>query len=150
MNALNETLRAQAIRLGLCAGWQKDWSADRQPSELIDMFKRGQDFCISNDWPTTDQIRDSFTDDQLRAEGIFLDAPDLDLTIQNGTYIFLGESSGTVRFPRWSAAIIYLRHDSDLRIEAADFSRIRVYLHDSAQASPFAAESATIRIHDRR
>ncbi len=159
LSVLNRSLRSSAISLGLCQQWQSEWQSDKTPDELIRMFRRGQDFCIAHDFPTLETIRACFSPSDLERNGIYLDA-DLDTdtdsqssdpenphatTLQNGTYIFLGTCRGTVRFPRWSAAILYVRHDSHLHIEAGDFSRIQIHLYDTATALP-ASVSPTARL----
>ncbi len=150
----NPELRSSAIALGLCQKWQGEWHDNLTNSQLISMFRRGQDFCIEHDFPPLDYIREAFPESDLRRGGVYLDAdlcdpesqsPESALTLGNGTFIFLGSCRGAVRFPRWSAAVLYVRHDSRIRVEADEFSRIQIHLYDSAEAE-FAPADPTARV----
>ncbi len=146
----NPELRSSAISLGLCRQWQNQWSDNLTNSQLISMFRRGQDFCIEHDFPSLDYIRQTFPKPELERGGVYLDT-ELDRTLGNGTYIVLGSCRGVVRFPRWSAAVLYVRHDSRIRVEADEFSRIQIHLHDSAEAESIPADpSARIRTFNHR
>ena len=154
MNPTTE-LRNAAISLGLCRQWQTEWPDTLTPDDLIAMFRRGQDFCIAHDFPSLGYIRETFTSADLERGGVYLDTilgnPGSARVLGNGTYIFLGSCRGTVRFPRWTAAVLYVRHDSRIRIEADEFSRIQVRLFDEAEAKILPIDpSARISIFDRR
>lgn len=149
MNLLNQQLKNEAVSLGLCRQWQSGWDEDRTDSQLAVMFRKGQDFCIEHDWPSLDCIRENFPTPILEANGIYVDAA-VEKELLNGTYIFLGECNATLRFPRWTAAMVWLRHDSRATIIADEFCKIQVRLYDRAEVEVSQSDDAKVRIFDRR
>ena len=150
MNKLNTELRETAIEYGLCAQWQKIWDDNKTPQELIDMWKRGIDFGIAHDYPTPTFIRENFDRDLLHDNLIYVDEHiDLD-NAPSGVYVLNGECSGTIHFREWSAATIYVRHNSHISIIAEDFAKIFVRLYDEAEAYVCDVGDAVVRVYERR
>ncbi len=149
MNNLSETLKQQAVDLGLCRPWTEAWgNCDQQ--ELIDKYKKGIDFCIDKQYPSNEFIKANFDRDLLNANLIFVDEYlDFDM-MPSGIYILNGECSGSIRFAPWTAATIYVRHKSNVTIIADDFAKVFVRLYDEAEAETEAEESAVVRVYDRK
>lgn len=149
MNTLSETLKQQAVDLGLCRPWTEAWG-DCDQQELIDKYKKGIDFCINKQYPSNEFIKSNFDRDLLNANLIFVDEHlDFDM-MPSGIYILNGECSGTIRFAPWTAATIYVRYTSNVRIIAGDFAKVFVRLYDEAEAETEAEEGAVVRVYDRR
>lgn len=147
---LNNDLRAKAIKLNLCQQWQSDWADNKTPQELIEMYKRGIDFGIANQYPSNEYIKANFDRGLLNQNLVFVDE-DIDLTdAPSGVYILNGECSGTIHIAPWSVATLYLRHYSNVQIEAGDFARVFIRLYDDSDATVSAAENAIIKVYDRR
>ena len=150
MDKLNEELRSEAVKKGLCAKWQSDWVDNKTPQELIEMYKRGIDFGIANQYPSNEYIKANFDRELLNRNLVFVDE-DIDLTdAPSGVYILNGECSGTIHIAPWSVATLYLRHYSNVQIEAGDFARVFIRLYDNSDATVSAAENAIIKVYDRR
>lgn len=150
MDKLNTELRAEAIRNGLCAQWQSDWADNKTPQELIDMYKKGIDFGIAYQYPSNEYIKANFARDLLNHNLVFVDE-DIDLdNAPSGVYVLNGECSGTIRLAPWAVATLYLRHDTNVSIEAGDFARVFVRLYDNADATVNARESTIVKVYDRR
>ena len=149
MNNLSETLKQQAVDLGLCRPWTEAWgNCDQQ--ELIDKYKKGIDFCIDKQYPSNEFIKANFDRDLLNANLIFVDEYlDFDM-MPSGIYILNGECSGSIRFAPWTAATVYVRHKSNVTIIADDFAKVFVRLYDEAEAETEAEESAVVRVYDRK
>ena len=152
MDSLNAVLKKRALELGMCRKFEEKWTYSWDDSELCRNYKQGIDFCIENDFPSPDFIRSSFNKDSLKEFGIFIDHsfnPE-SATLPNGTYVILGESKGIMKFGRWSAAMIYVRHNSDIKIEAGDFSKITVIAYEDSSVEVIGAENAKIKFKDKR
>ena len=149
MNALNQELKETAVGYGLCKHWQGMWSHYFYSDELIDMFIKGQDFCIEHDYPSLDFIRRNFSATDLQSNGVYVDA-EIDSVLPSGTYVVMGESHGTMRFGRWTAAVVYLRHYSEIRLVADEMSKVQIRLYDNATVETEAAETARVKTYDRR
>lgn len=150
MDKLNTELRQQAVDLGLCSKWQEDWASDKDPQELIDMWKRGIDFGILHDYPSNDFIKANFDSDLLHKNRIYVDEH-LDIkNAPNGVYILNGECSGTLWFNSWAAATVYVRHNSNVTIIADDFAKVFVRVYDEANAEVVELDEAVVKVYDRR
>lgn len=149
MNNLSETLKQQAVDLGLCRPWTEAWGdCDRQ--ELIDKYKKGIDFCIDKQFPSNEFIKTNFDRALLNENLIFVDEYlDFDM-MPSGIYILNGECSGSIRFAPWTAATIYVRHKSNVTIIADDFAKVFVRVYDEADAEVVELDEAVIKMYDRR
>lgn len=149
MNNLSETLKQQAVDLGLCRPWTEAWgNCDQQ--ELIDKYKKGIDFCIDKQYPSNEFIKANFDRDLLNANLIFVDEHIRLDDAPSGIYILNGECSGSIRFAPWTAATVYVRHTSNVRIIAGDFAKVFVRLYDGAEVETEAEESAVVKVYDRK
>lgn len=149
MENLSETLKQQAVDLGLCHPWTEAWG-DCDQQELIDKFVKGIDFCLERNWPTSDFIKANFDRTLLNANLIFVDEHISLDDAPSGIYILNGECTGSIRFAPWTAATVYVRHLSHINIIAGDFAKVFVRLYDEAAAETEADESAVVRVYDRR
>lgn len=149
MNNLSETLKQQAVDLGLCRPWTEAWGdCDRQ--ELIDKYKKGIDFCIDKQYPSNEFIKANFDRALLNANLIFVDEHIRLDDAPSGIYILNGECSGSIRFAPWTAATIYVRHKSNVTIIADDFAKVFVRVYDEADAEVVELDEAVIKMYDRR
>lgn len=149
MNNLSETLKQQAVDLGLCRPWTEAWG-DCDQQELIDKYKKGIDFCIDKQYPSNEFIKANFDHDLLNANLIFVDEYlDFDM-MPSGIYILNGECSGSIRFAPWTAATVYVRHKSNVTIIADDFAKVFVRVYDEADAEVVELDEAVIKMYDRR
>lgn len=146
MTNLSETLKQQAISLGLCQQWRKAWgNCDQQ--ELIDKYKSGLDFCLDRDWPSTDFIKANFDRTLLHRNLIYVDEHvNLD-DAPSGIYVLNGECSGTLHFRSWAAATIYVRHTSNVNILAEDFAKVFVRVYDEAEIEVCDIGDAVVRVY---
>lgn len=149
MNNLSETLKQQAVDLGLCRPWTEAWgNCDQQ--ELIDKYKKGIDFCIDKQYPSNEFIKANFDRALLNENLIFVDEHIRLDDAPSGIYILNGECSGSIRFAPWTAATVYVRHTSNVRIIAGDFAKVFVRLYDGAEVETEAEESAVVKVYDRK
>lgn len=149
MNNLSETLKQQAVDLGLCRPWTEAWgNCDQQ--ELIDKYKKGIDFCIDKQYPSNEFIKTNFDRALLNANHIFVDEHIRLDDAPSGIYILNGECSGTIRFAPWTAATVYVRHKSNVTIIADDFAKVFVRVYDEADAEVVELGEAVIKVYDRR
>ncbi len=150
MSNLSETLKQQAVDLGLCKPWTEAWADNSDQQELIDKFVKGIDFCLERDWPSTEFIKANFDRELLNANLIFVDEyVDMDMA-PSGIYILNGECYGRLSFAPWAAATVYLRHNSKVTVVASDFAKVFVRLYDAAEVEVEVGESAVVKVYDRR
>lgn len=150
MDNLSDTLKQQAVNLGLCKPWTEAWADNSDQQTLIDKYVKGIDFCIEHQYPTNDFIKANFDRDLLNSNLIFVDEyVDMDMA-PSGIYILNGECSGRIRLAPWAAATFYLRHNSNMNIVAEDFAKVFVRLYDESDVEVDSDESAVVKVYDRR
>lgn len=150
MSNISDILKQEAVNLGLCKPWTEAWADNSDQQTLIDKYKKGIDFCIEHQYPSSDFIKANFDRGLLNANLIFVDEyVDMDMA-PSGIYILNGECTGRIRFAPWVAATIYVRHSSEITIVAEDFAKVFVRLYDEADVEVDSDESAVVKVYDRR
>ncbi|MBD5302373.1 MAG: hypothetical protein HDS16_05180 [Bacteroides sp.] len=149
MENLSETLKQQAISLGLCQQWQRQWG-DCNQQELIDKYKKGIDFCLEHQYPSNDFIKENFDRTLLHKNLIFVDEHlNLD-NAPNGIYVLNGDCSGVLHFREWTAATVYVRHTSNISIIAEDFAKVFVRVYDEAEVNVCDVGDGVVKMYDKR
>lgn len=149
MSNLSETLKKQAIDLGLCRQWTEAWG-DCDQQELINKHKKGIDFCIEHQYPSNEFIKANFDRTLLHDNLIFVDERiNLD-DAPSGVYILNGECSGTLHFRSWAAATVYVRHSSNVNIIAEDFAKVFVRVYDEAEVNVCDVGDAVVKVYERK
>lgn len=150
MSNISDILKREAIDLGLCPQWTEEWADGSDQQTLIDKYKRGIDFCLERDWPTPEFIKDNFDRALLNRNLIFVDEHIDVKEARSGVYVINGECSGTIRFPQWAAATIYVRHRSKIRIEADGFAKVFIRVYDGAEVDVSQQGGAIAMVYDKR
>lgn len=141
-NELNNKLREDARRLGLCDEWYGKWKDDTNRQELCDMYKRGLDFCIKHRFPTKSFIKHHFSQDFLRDNGILIDDTRSYPTrneerrlVHLREYVLLGDSSITVRYAfRPHMCNIWACDNSKVKVDVKYGAFVLIHLFDNASA----------------
>lgn len=145
MNRLNSELRGHAVSYGLCTQWQGDWQNNKSQQELIEMYIRGIDFCIEHDYPTVEYIKGNFDRSLLHQNHIFVDEPVTGG--DNGVYVLNGKCSGKFSFSKFTAATLYLRHDSELTLEVEGCAKVFVSVYDRAKLHVRQSDVAKVYVY---
>ena len=132
---LNKALRVRARELGLCDKWYRGWDMHSTKQELIEKYLEGIDFCIQHDYPKLEFIREFFPKNLLERNGVYLDEEisDTQRRPTQPIVVMLGKSKGELRYNSGCVANIYLRHQSEATIEAADGARVFVEVYENAK-----------------
>ncbi len=125
---ISKELKEQAIKLGLCSQWQEKWHK-KTKDELVEMYIRGIDFAIDNDWPTCDYMKRHFNGIMQR-HGVFVDDV---INRQNlRQCICNGNTRGIIEYNSYSVGSLYIRHNSNVHIKVKDNAMISIELYDNA------------------
>lgn len=130
MNILNETLRNDAIKLGLCQQWQNEWMSNKNMGQLIKMYKRGIDFCIEHKWPSCDWIVENFDRAELRDNKVFIREINFLTIIPSGIAV-VRESKAKLVTERNAVVTLHCQDCQDIIIKAGKGSIVFVHLHNS-------------------
>lgn len=130
--ALREMARVQPEPL--CDKWYGEWADDTPVDVLLSKYVKGFDFCVQNDYPPLEFIRGNFSSDDLHAHNIYLDE-EVDIeAARGGYYVFLGGCTGRLAICGMVAATVYVRHGSDIIVDAVDGAKVFVSTYDGAVA----------------
>lgn len=149
MENLSETLKQQAISLGLCKQWTEAWGNPDQ-QDLIDKYKSGLDFCIEHQYPSNEFIRENFDRELLHENLIYVDEQLCLDDAPSGEYVLNGECTGTLHFRSWTAATVYVRHTSNVSIIAEDFAKVFVRVYDGAEVNVCDVGDAVVKVYKRK
>ena len=92
-------LKQDGIEKGLCRLWQMKLKSGLSVAELSDLYIRGIDFCVSEDYPTLDFMRSNFRG-QCEPYGIYIDDEEyLPIAFDSfGNSIAISMSNGSIVF----------------------------------------------------
>lgn len=146
MNQLNETLRNEAIGLGLCQQWQNDWAGNKSHDELISMFLRGIDFCIEHNWPSSEWIVNNFTPQELHRNNVFVADNSVNAFLDH-SIAFFKECEGTVTLNRFSVSTIHCVDCPNLTFVLKNGAKAFIHLHNSHATVDAEARFSTARVY---
>lgn len=132
---ISDILKEEAVSLGLCSQWTEEWLDNETQQSLIDKYKRGFDFCLERDWPSVDYIKSHFDRNVLKDNLIYNDEFIKIDNGSNGVWILNGGCFGEITFRGYSAATIYVRHETKMRIIAMDDAIVNVRVLDNSEVN---------------
>lgn len=125
---LVEQLKTDGIAKGLCQQWQKKLRSGVSKKRLIDLYIRGIDFCISNDFPTLDFIRENFSDCQ--EYGVFVD--EMVQRANMPDMVLEGDCKAEMMYNGYTVSRAYVRHNSEAKIQVFGNACLTVDVFDNA------------------
>lgn len=126
---LSARLAKDAKRAGICDQWHDDLLKMDDKDAMVEMYLRGIDFCLSNDYPSNDFIRDNFKGIMER-HGVFLDEA-IDV-VNFRKVVALGSTEGVVKYNGYSVGEVFAKHDAVLWVYAQDNAFVVVDVFDNA------------------
>lgn len=122
----SEKLKADAVTLGLCAQWQREWGNPTK-DELCKKYITGLDFCIRHDFPRPAYMKANF-EGVMQRHGIFVDDA---IRLNNEKLVIAnGGTCGEVTYDGYSVGQIYARHTSSLKIFVSGHAIVNVRCYD--------------------
>ncbi len=145
---VSDSLKAEAIKLGLCDQWQAEWGNPTK-DDLCEKYIRGLDFCIEHDFPDISLMKRHFNG-VMQNHGIFADDNEIRL-FNPGTVIANGRTTGQAFYDEFSVGQVYVRHQSVLRIVARGNAVVNVRCYDTPRVEIVCKDSARVTVirHDR-
>lgn len=131
--------------LGLCDKWYKDWGILESKQQLIEKYIKGIDFCISHDYPSIGFIKKNFPNHLLLLNGIFLDENVDSSNVKKA--VLLGNSKGTIRYDGVRSCDVYVRHNSNIRIEAVGGAKVFVETYENCVVDAIADSYSKIFVY---
>lgn len=127
---LVQQLKEDGIAKGLCRLWQMKLKPGLGIDSLADLYIRGIDFCIKNDYPTLDFIRENFKG-KCEEYGIYVD--DMVSEKNRKNVVLNGDCKALLEYNGIAVAHIFVRHDSQANIVTCDRSCVIIDAFDDAR-----------------
>lgn len=108
------------------------------------MYIRGIDFCLSNDYPSNDYIRENFKG-AMENKGIYLD-DEINL-VNPRRCVALGRTSGGIAVGGYGVCEIFAKHQSILVLNVSGSAFVEVDMFDDSEVVVNATEQAKVHIN---
>ena len=144
MDPLAKALAREARRKGICDEWYRDLMALNDKDTMLDMYVRGIDFCLSNDYPDNDFIRAHFKG-TMETHGIYLD--DRVNLINPKRCVALGETRGNIHVSGYAVTEVFAKHDARLSVTADDHAFVMVDAFDRSEVTVSARDATKICVN---
>lgn len=142
--ALNTELAKQAKKYGICEDWYLELKNEKEIDKMLEMYVKGIDFCLSNDYPSNEFIRKKFVG-KMEKHGIHLDEK---LAIESKpTVIALGKCMGDIVTLNYDVCQVFIKNDSELIIMAHGNSFVMVDIFDNAKVQIFTYDDSKVCVN---
>ncbi len=126
---LAEKLRTDGTAKGLCQQYQTKLSACSSVDELVKLFFKGIDFCVNNDFPTLDFMREHFKGKSEQYGGFVDD----DVDASNLTHAVLnGACTARLEYNGFKVARVYARHTSECAVNVSEHAYVTIDAFDKS------------------
>ena len=143
---LNSILKERARSLGLCDQWFGEWKSDESQDELVEKYKKGLDFSIKRDYPGNDFIKKYFDSNILHRHNVYVDER-VPVKGESGVWVINGQCNGVIVFDEWSAATLYIRHNSKLKVVCAGHSKVFISVFDQSEVEVYSMENSCVYVY---
>lgn len=122
-------IKQDGIAKGLCRLWQMKLKPDLEVDALADLYIRGIDFCIKNDYPTLDFMRTNFKG-KCEAYGVYVDD---EVVERNRKDIVLnGDCKAMLEYDGFAVSSIYIRDNSKASVSVCDHAIVTIDVFDNS------------------
>ncbi len=141
---LSKTLAKDAKKKGICKEWHTALKSQTDREAMVEMYLRGIDFCLKNDFPTNDFIQAHFGDIAPRM-GVFVNSQ---ITVENKPKcVCLGATFGKVTTNGFNVCEIFAKHDAEINVIAADNAFVMIDVFDNAVVNIHAHDRAKVCVN---
>ncbi|MFR0677948.1 hypothetical protein [Dysgonomonas mossii] len=124
MMELAKVLKRDGVDKGLCRLWRGKLKAGMSIEAMIQLYIRGIDFCICEDYPTLNFIRENFKG-KCEPYGAFVDDDITDR--RNAPDIVLnGDCKAMLEYDGYSVSRIFARHNTKAAINVSDHAILTI------------------------
>lgn len=124
-------MRKDGVDKGLCRLYQAKLRDGLSVKELADLYKDGIDFCINNDYPTLDFLREHYKG-MCEQYGVFID--DETGELENPKMVVLNGGCKTfVKYNGFTVARLFARHTSEGAVVVGGNATVTIDLFDNAR-----------------
>lgn len=141
---LSKELAALARENNICKEWHDELLSLKDKDAMCEMYLRGIDFCLSNNYPGNDFIRSHFKGSMER-HGVFLDE---NIKVENKPKcVCLGACSGTVVVDNYNTCELFVKDNSEITLEAGGNAFVMVDVFDKSKLMINARDKAKVCVN---
>lgn len=128
---LADQLKQDGVAKGLCRLWRGKLKDGMSIESMIQLYIRGIDFCISEDYPTLEFIRANFKG-KCEPYGAFVD-DEIEMRKNAPDTVLNGECKAMLEYDGFSVSRIFIRHDSQAAVNVADHAMVTIDAFDNSR-----------------
>lgn len=141
---LSKELARQAKAKGICAPWHAQLLTLQDKEAMVDMYLKGIDFCLANDYPQNDFIRTHFKG-VMEAKGVFLDD---NIKVENKPKcVCLGATQGRIDVNGFEVCEVFAKHNAELNVVAKNNAFVMIDIFDDAVVCIYASDRAKVCVN---
>lgn len=126
---LSEQLKQDGIAKGLCRMYQMKLKPGMAIGEMVALFIHGIDFCVKNDYPTLEFMREHFKG-KSEPYGAYVD--DIIPNLKNAPDTVLnGECKAMLEYDGYSVSRVYFRHQSKASVNVSGNAKVTIDVFDN-------------------
>ena len=138
-----------AKKQGICKEWYLDFLKDNSLKNLCAKYFEGSDWAMEHDFPNLEMLR-AFKDQSFEF-GLLTDfAGEIHIGLDNKSSknAFFGNSKATIYAGGFSVSEIYVRHNSEVKIEAIENAFMIINVLDNATVQIECTDDAKVQVFD--
>lgn len=144
MKSIGKELAKRAKQNGICQEWHKELKTTEDKDKLLEMYVSGIDFCLANNYPSNDYIRENFVG-MMEKHGVHLDE---DLKCVNDrTVVALGKCTGSIEINGFTASEVFIKHESKLILLVEDNAFVMLDMFDDSELVIIAKGNAKVCVN---
>lgn len=141
---LSTALAKEAKKKGICKEWHTALKSQTDRKAMVEMYLRGIDFCLKNDYPANDFIKAHFGDIAPRM-GVFVDC---EINVENSPKcVCLVQTFGKVSTTGFNVCEIFAKHEAEINVVAADNAFVMVDVFDHSVVNIHAHDRAKVCVN---
>lgn len=129
---LIEQLKADGRAKGLCRMWQMKLKKGLPLPQLVGLYVRGIDFCISEDYPTLDFLRENFKG-QCEPYGVYID--DVVEISNKPDTVLNGDCKAFLSYDGFAVGRAFIRHNSKAAVNVSGHAVLTIDIFDNSHVS---------------
>lgn len=141
---LSKRLAKEAKKKGICQEWHTRLLQTTDKQAMVEMYLRGIDFCLANDFPKNDFIKAEFGD-LAPLMGVFVDS---EIIVENKPKcVCLGATFGKVSTDGFEVTEIFAKHTTEINVVARDDAFVMIDVFDNAVVNLHAHDRAKVCVN---
>lgn len=129
-NELVKQLKADGTAKGLCQLYQLKLRGCNDIEALVKLFIKGIDFCVNNDYPTLEFMRQNFKG-KAEAYGGYVDDEVNEVNLPNA--VLNGECKAIMKYTDYSVSRLIIRHTSKAAVNVEDHAYLTIDIFDNTE-----------------